>query len=328
MIFLMRKIVPATTVRTFPPACFQNSLTKNEPMTTKTRLFTILIGLATAGSLSAATLPSVTSGTAFLHLDGSGIDATGGPGGTLRWTDNISGVNFDLSGPLGTSPTQESVTVNGFARQAVRFPGGDSALTSTTNLQLFPTSSSGLTAFVLFDVDSNAGQKFVFNQGVSAPFPGNNFEIGIDTGVGAGDGNFGLHKGHGNATIAPAGTILSDTFTLTTITVLPAGNSPANVTIHQDGTALSLANDNQGYLNAGSYATDFRPIDIGGRNDGATGNFNSLHDGDIVEVVIYQGALTDADRMAVEAALLVPEPSAFVLAALGLLPLGLRRRRN
>ncbi len=246
-------------------------LTRHDLATTPALL--LASALLITGTLQAVPLPNVASGTLLLHLDDTGIDATGGPGGTLQWTDNAGGVVFQLSGPLGTSPTQESVTVNEIARQAVRFPGGDSALTSTTNLQLFATNSDGLTAFVLFDVDSTAGQKFVFNQGVSAPFPGNNFEIGIDTGIGDGDGNFGLHKGHGNATIAPAGTILSDTFTLTTITVLPAGNSPANVTIHQDGTALSVANDNQGYLNAGSYATDLRPIDIGGRNDGATGNF-------------------------------------------------------
>lgn len=186
--------------------------------------------------------------------------------------------------------------ING--KPAIDYDGGNDRL-STTATQLFATGSSPLSVITVFRTSDYSSPKYLINQ--TAPTAcTNGFELGYDTGIGASFGNFGLSKGCNNATIAPANTVLQNTFYMMGTFLDSAGNSPANVSIFKDGLTQSLSNDNSGYVNAGSYNTTAAPIDIGARFDSASSAFTNFHKGDIAEVIIFQRALTTAERQELE----------------------------
>jgi uncharacterized repeat protein (TIGR02543 family) len=222
---------------------------------------------------------------------GCSITATNG-GNVGCWADQSgNGYNATASG------TEPILHTTGLAGQSTLEFDGSSDRLATPSFFLFNTPSSGLTTFTIFDTDDNDGEKYLLNMGMGAD---NDFELGYDTGSQTGVGNFGLHRDGGDAAVAPAGTIANDIFGILTAAVLPTGSSPNNVDIWQDGTALSVANDNAGWLNAGSYETVSNPLNIGARDDQGLGVYDAYHDGDIAEVIVFGSILNSAQRTIVE----------------------------
>ena len=85
---------------------------------------------------------------------------------------------------------------------------------STKLTEWFETSNSGLTVFTLFKTTNNEGQKFLINHGSDqhlANSTNTNFELGYDTGLNNGSGNFGIHRGASKATVATGNTIENNT---------------------------------------------------------------------------------------------------------------------
>ena len=212
------------------------------------------------------------------------------------WQDQSGNGLNATHGIASQQPIYRANRTNG--KPALEYGGNDRLSTAAT--QLFATGNSAVTVFVVFDTDNNNGQKFLLNQGFS-PKCVNSFELGIDTGFTSGTGNFGLHVGCSRATIAPVGTIASNTFYVMSTLILSSGNTPNNINFFQNGTAvLPLVDNAGGYANAGSYNIGSAPIDVGARNDFGSGNFNAFYDGDIAEVIIYQRTLSTAERSTVE----------------------------
>jgi hypothetical protein len=247
-------------------------------------------------------LPTVTSGTLLVHLNGDqGVISSGGQ--VTHWLDQSpNGFIFTATG----NP-QPIADVYGL-QDGIRFDGDD-RLTSVQDIQFFTTTNSGLTAFVIFETDNNSGQKFLINHGFS-PKCLTSFELGYDTGTSAGVGNFGLHTGCGYATVNTADPIANDTYYLMSTVVLPTGNTPSNLIFYKDGYGISRGDHGTGWTNAGAYETRSTTLDIGARNDFGSGTFDAYHVGDIVEIVIYQGALTNIDRQKIEAYLMSPQVTA------------------
>ena len=190
----------------------------------------------------------------------AGIDAPVG-----CWQDQ-SGSSLDaLLNPRIGQPVYRADRANG--QPALEFSGVQGL--STTATQLFATPNSELSVFVVFDTDNNSGQKFLLNQGQARC--ATSVELGYDTGTGGGSGNYGLHKGCSQATIAPAGTIANDTYYVMTTLVLGTGDSPANVNIYRNGGGQSVSDAGSGFVNAGSYDTSLAPLDVGIRNDYGSG---------------------------------------------------------
>jgi len=249
-------------------------------------------------------LPPVTSATAFIHLDaGKGVTETDGI--VTQWRD-LSGnaAIFDLnrfSVANGNDPVHVADVGNG--QPGINFDGLD-VLTSNDDLQLFQSSSDGLTVFTIFRTSDNGSQRFIVTHNLDVSQGFENFELGYDTGNQNGAGNFGLHRGNFEATVAPPDSVQNDELALFSVTVLPGGSPPDNVQIRKNGGARFVSVDNSGWLAAGDYRTDLAPLDIGARFDMSEGQSDAFHMGEIAEVIIYRGTLSDADRILVEDALL------------------------
>ena len=176
-------------------------------------------------------------------------------------------------------------------------------MSSTEDLQLFQGPADGLTIFAVFSAEDNDQQQFIVTHNLDVSTGFENFELGYDTGNQDGAGNFGLHRGAFEATIAPPGTVQNGELALFSVTVQPTGNPPANVEIRKNGGLTGVATDNSGWLAAGQYRTDLAPLDVGARYDLSAPNLDGFHRGEIAEIVIYRGNLSVADRQAIENAL-------------------------
>ena len=196
--------------------------------------------------------------------------------------------------------------------KVVRF-NGNVLLKSTLPIQLFPDVDSGLTIFTAFSTINNSGQKFVVNWGIKDENNNRgNVELGYDTGMGGGVGNFGLHYGCGLATLTPENTIVNNEFAILSTLVKNSGAPPDNVEIYKNGTPPPLVRNGGansgcfpdhpagGWLAPGEYSTGLATLDIGGRDDSGAGSFGDFHTGDIGEILVYQGTLSASDRTAVE----------------------------
>ncbi len=208
------------------------------------------LGTVDSGTGGSGVLPSVGSGTLLLNLDADlGVATIGST--VTSWTDQ-SGNGFVFNAV--DAPELVSNVING--QSVIRFDGSNDRFVSSTAIQLFPTNSSGLTVFTVFDTDNNSGQKFLVNHGNTA---GQTFELGYDTGSGIGNGNFGLHRGSSNAVVANANTIANDTFYVMSTVISTSGTTPTNVEFFQDGTALSDSTNLAGWLSARLLRAGFNP---------------------------------------------------------------------
>ncbi|HAS44438.1 MAG TPA: hypothetical protein DCS93_28425 [Microscillaceae bacterium] len=218
-----------------------------------------------------------------------------------QWNDQ-SGSGLNATGAGTPAFMTNSLNFN----PMINFNGTDARF-ATAATSLFSSNTSPVTFFTVFNTTNNEGQKFLVNQrynnnGVT------NIQLGYDTGLGSGSGNFGLHIGSSRATIAAANTIANNTYYLMSTLILNSGTSPNNINIFQNGNSLALSDDNSGFTNAGSYETTDPnvPIDIGVRNDAFGGStFNGFHAGNIGEVIIYTNTPSATERQQIESYLAV-----------------------
>jgi hypothetical protein len=188
----------------------------------------------------------------------------------------------------------------------VRF-GGNAALSSTVPIQLFPNTNSPLTVLIAFDTFANDAQRCVVNWRIQDDL-GNRGNLELMSALSNVGGNFGIHFGCNQADVTPSGSILNNTWAVMTVVVKSTGVAPKNVSIYQNGGAWPLTAtgpggcvpNKAGWLDAGQYVTGSVPLDIGARDNAPNGALDSFHKGDIGEILVYQGNLSDSDRTAIE----------------------------
>lgn len=216
-------------------------------------------------------------------------------GKVALWADQ-SGKHHDFAQP---DVALRPAVVNG----ALLFTGVEHLVAAET--QLFTTPSSALTIAVVFTSSSVAGQKFLFNYGTDDNHNGNtNLELGYSTGAQT-LGNFGLHRGTYNATLAPGGTIVENQKVRAVVTLSATGAPPANVSVRLDGVEIPTANDGAGFLAPSTYVAAAVPMEVGGRVDGnhtaatlaahLASPGDAHHVGTIAEVLVYKGGLAEGD---------------------------------
>ncbi len=276
-------------------------------------LFTlILLGMAPGSVLLAAGEPGTGPG---------GVGATDGSSGLRLWLQAGEGLYTDVScvSPAATGAqlacwADQSGSENHVVQadpiyqprylsaSAVEFD--TDVLSTTHDVQLFGTPSSGLSAIVVFDTGVYTTNSVILNHGASAGSTANrNLELGYTF---VGNGDFGLHRGSDNATLANTAGIVNDRFTILSTLVLTNGTTAVNsIRVYTNGAQLPLSISGTGWLATGTYATNAVPLNIGARCDGNQGGCDlvapdAFHQGRIAEIIVFTQTLNSAQRVIIE----------------------------
>ena len=281
-------------------------------------------------------LPAVTTGNLLVHLRAdAGVNTSDGASVT-NWVDQSTNA-FQFDSIVNANPVNlPPIVANGLSgNRAIRFDGQyNNVLCRTVPFQLFAETNSPVTMFTAFSSLDNAIQRYLVNlrvprihQSYYSNYPGwsasltawfNELSLGVDAGNRSA-GNYGLHRAAGDSTFAPANTISNNQFNTMSVVIKSTGNAPTNLAIYQNGVSLPVTGfleagtrgprDN-GWLSAGHYPTGSTneggpyELRIGATRDSPlTTGANAIGNvwfGDIGEVIIYTGELSDSDRAAVE----------------------------
>jgi CSLREA domain-containing protein len=225
--------------------------------------------------------------------------STTADGGTVGcWQDRSGNGHNATLGTVGQQPIFRANRRNSvYNLPALEFDGSNDRL-ATLPLQLHATGSSGLSIFSVFDTDTDTSQRFLVAKGISAQCT-DELELGVRAGS-TPNGAYGFHRGCGRSTYAAGGTIAINTYYLMSALALPVGNTPNNVNIFRDGSALALADNNTGWVNAGAYSTAVEQLNIGTRQDTNATTYSAYHDGDATEIIIFTTDLNSIQRILVE----------------------------
>jgi len=225
---------------------------------------------------------------------------------TLASTGGLVACWVDQSGH-GEMVRQSDTEYQPVYRTTSRLEFDTAILSSTQVVQLFTNPSAGLSAIVVFNTSNYSETAVLVNHGASYGVnTDENFELGYTVGNTSQWGNFGLHRGDGNATVAAQDTITNNALTLMSTLVLTSGTAPLNsLAIYKNGAAVSLATVGSGWLATGDYATEAVPLDIGARRNGNSASYpdvapDAFHAGEIAEIIIYTTTLNSAQRIIVE----------------------------
>lgn len=230
-----------------------------------------------------------------LWLDASAITGVAADSPLDSWADSSGNGHTATQSTANRRPIYKKNVIGG--RPAVRFDGTSTFLV-TTPFVLFPTNASGLTLMVVFRAATLSSQRFLFMQPQTNCT--NNIELGYRTGNGARP-NFGLHAGCSNADTTA--TDLDTSWHLYTTVVRTTGAAPTNVEFFREGSPVAAQVEANGWPSAGKYGTQSKKVVIGGRDDNDTSQFNSFHDGDIAELVIFGSELDATVRAKAESSL-------------------------
>ena len=287
--------------------------------------------------LMAQVLPTVSSGLLVLHLDaGKDVVYDAGTGKVTSWMDQANdslgiGGKFTVPG-FGNAPTYVENVVNG--KPVIRFAGGDKNVLRAESPNNGVTPNAGIENdnmldwtffFVLANMTDTRGlMDTAHNQHNPIRFLNSNRVANQN------------NDGGGVPVVLP-----SDTSNGVLFNVTHEGG--------RRGDTSNLLNERYwaGFINGGEYEGStgnesnrrvkwYEPqFGVINGGDWITGNGSaeSWFTGDIAEVIVFQGVLSDADRLAVEqyitakyGIVMVPEPATMTLLALGGLAV-LRRRR-
>ena len=239
------------------------------------------------------TLFQNTAGTTAVTADGQSVAC---------WKDKSPNAYTFTQATGANQPTFKTAVMNG--QNTLRWNGTSMFLQSSTTLPFFSTTTSGGTFFFVFNASQISSQRFLmhYQNSVSGSYCSDATDIGYTTGATA-QGNFGFHRGCGNAVVAlkQINQLQANENMLMTGVLGTTGSSPANVQIFKNGRASTVQNDGTGYFSAGSYPStnNVRYLNIGSRNLYGLGP-DAYHYGDIAEIIWFNVALTTAQRQQIE----------------------------
>lgn len=276
-------------------------------------------------------LPTVSSGSLLVHLQSdAGVETDGTGTNVTDWLDQSSNA-YVFASQTGVTNTGAGggfivppILAAGLTGNPVIRFNGTNDLLCTVPFQLFAASNSPITIFSTFSTTENMTQEYICNLEV-VPRVGRYFDEFM-MGVAAGNdgvGEFGVHRAASGATITPNNLINTGQFYTMAMTIDSNDVAPANFTFYLDtglGTEVSEpvtgippgspsdpGGTMNGWLSAGFYPIGTYEFHVGTSTDSGqatSGNTNAYlgeWNGDIAELIIYQGQLTQADRKAVEA---------------------------
>ena len=239
------------------------------------------------------TLFQNTAGTTPVTADGQSVAC---------WKDKSGNGYLFTQATSGNQPTFKTAVMNG--QNTLRWNGTSQYLQSSTTLPFFSTPSSGGTFFFVFNASQISAQRCLlhYQNATSGSYCVNETDIAYTTGATA-QGNFGFHRGCGNAAVAllQVNQLQANENLLMTGVLGTSGTSPANVQIFKNGRASTVQNDGTGYYSAGSYpsSNNARYMNIGSRYLYGISP-DCYHLGDIAEILWFNIVLTSTQRQEVE----------------------------
>ncbi|HEV7926959.1 MAG TPA: immunoglobulin domain-containing protein [Verrucomicrobiae bacterium] len=229
-------------------------------------------------------LPTVSSGTLALWLEGDVGVVTNGDGQVSLWQDQSGNANnASQSNPTNQPLLAYPPALGGMP--AVRFNGiQDNVNGSYLHATGLVGVSNAMTAFTVYNVFSSANAKNVLWM-IGVP----GFPLGCCRGNGIASGDM-VFSGYGDDYM-PAFTVPTNTYRIWT-DLLNSNLSTLNIF---DTTATSSTNFS---FSTGSFSAPAAGYYVGGWDPSLVGEGLNF-DGDIAEVICYQGELSGADRLAV-----------------------------
>jgi hypothetical protein len=242
----------------------------------------------------ATTLYDATSGGSLVAADG----------GVARWEDKSGNARHATQGTSGSRPLRKASVQGG--KDVLRFDGSNDSLSiasSTATFKLLHSADS--TVFLVFKsgTTANPGQAGYV---VLATGNGSSSQIGfelatIDSDPSTANDAVSVFTVRGSSGTWPVYTFennyfASNTFGLISLVSKPADATASNrVALRKNGGNLSTNNAPSGVqtVNTGNASND---LAIGAYGGQASGFLN----GDIAEIIVYDSALSDANREAVE----------------------------
>lgn len=211
------------------------------------------------------------------------------------WADQSGSGNHVVQIDPDYQPRYLSTSAIGFSTDV---------MSTTGAVQLFSTPSSGLSVIAVFDTGGYTATSVLLNHGASAGgTTDRNLELGYTF---ISEGDYGLHRGSNNATLAATNRITNNEFVLMSTLVLTNGSTSLNsLRVYTNGTQIALATSGSGWLATGSYATNAVPLNIGARCNGNLGGCgvvdpDAFHEGNIAEMIVFAQTLNTAQRIIVE----------------------------
>lgn len=199
-----------------------------------------------------------------------------------RWEDKSGNAQHALQGTPGSCPTRQNSVQNGLG--SIRFDG------TNDGLRVVDSGFVDLNVFSIFAVvktNARSSSKSVLNKGNYTSAAGTNYELVITT-ASSGSWSAGIAQTTTFRSVATA-----NTTNTTLLGMLRSTDAGARLYVNESLTGTTTAIS--GALN--NVSAD---LGVGCRGFGAIGAVDSLG-GDIFEILIFQSALSDANRQAVEA---------------------------
>lgn len=227
-----------------------------------------------------------------LYDDTSGGSLVAADSGVARWEDKSGNARHAMQATSGSRPLRKTAVQGG--RDVLRLDGSDDSLSIPSSMETFKfLHSSDHTIFVVFENTNDSYAALVSTSTGSSLSAGALLYAESNTVVNQVyrnvDGSFVIRNASGQ-NFLPLG------FTVLSLVAKPTDGTAANRSaIRKNGGSPVANNSDTAAVNTGNATSDLRI----GAADGA-----GFASGDIAEVIIYDSALSDTDRAAVETYLL------------------------
>jgi hypothetical protein len=237
----------------------------------------------------ANTLYDATTGGSLVAADG----------GVARWEDKSGNARHMTQGTAGSRPARKTAIQGGL--DVLRFDGSNDFMSVPSSTATFKfLHSTNSTIFFVLDANESGFAPFLSTYDTSSA----NVGISLETGNGSGTADKVLHRtGRGVSDTSPVGqttgnAFLGFSFNVISVVTQPIATAADRSSIRRNGGTAATGNTNTDTPSSAnsqynlSLATD-NYLGVGS----GTATYSSM---DIAEIIIYNSALSDTERAAVE----------------------------
>jgi hypothetical protein len=230
-------------------------------------------------------------------------------GGVARWEDKSGNARHATQATSASRPTRKAAIKNGLG--VLRFDGSNDSLSvagSASTLKFLPGGGTGYSAFAVVGVRALNTRERIFDTGRWGSDSGDDGSLGCSWNIDT-NGSFRYDASNAStnviANVSSAGLLTTSTFyTLSVVGVANSATASLRSSMRINGGS-TIANNTQ--TGASSTANSRMDLIFGygvGHNGDGSVEYQQWADLDFCEIIVYNTALSDADRAAVESYLM------------------------